>query len=170
MRYLFVDAETDGLYGRFLSVAALVCDEQGEELEQFSCRWDFTEADIESPWVRENVLPLLADEQILPTEEDMLEAFWRFYKKQGEVLCIGDVIYPVECRLFEKCVRLDQEARAFEGPYPLLDLSSMLYARGIDPLKDRLELAGTDGLARHNALDDVRMSHAIWKKYVCPGL
>ena len=35
MKKFYVDAETDGLYGRFLSVAALVTDGNGSELDRF---------------------------------------------------------------------------------------------------------------------------------------
>lgn len=164
MRYLFVDADTDGLYGRFLAVAALACDEQGGNVESFSCRWDYADADVESRWVRENVLSTLKNRRILPTEEDMLEEFWSFYRKQGKVLCVGDVTYPVECRLFEKCVRLNMSEREFEGPYPFLDLGSMLYACGMDPDSDRSALVG----AGADVLDDAHMSYEIWKKYIKP--
>jgi hypothetical protein len=36
MNYFFVDAETDGLYGSFLSVAVLITDNTGKELEHFT--------------------------------------------------------------------------------------------------------------------------------------
>lgn len=168
MKYLFVDAETDGLYGKFLTVAALVCDEQGRETAQFSCRWKFTENDIESDWVKENVLPYLSEETVVETEEDMLRAFWDFYRSQGEVRCIGDVVYPVESRLFERCVRMKLPEREFQGPFPLLDLGGMLYARGIDPLQERDSLIDADGRQRHRAMDDVRTAHAVWKEYILP--
>lgn len=57
--------------------------------------------------------------------------------------------------------------RRYRAPFPLLDLSSMLYAIGIDPDMDRLMLLDEkpEGI-RHNAMFDVDVSVLIWKKYL----
>lgn len=47
-----------------------------------------------------------------------------------------------------------------------MDLSSMLLAKGIDPLVDRVELSDENGKKMHNALTDVEISVEIWRK-VC---
>lgn len=165
-KHMFIDAETDGLYGPFLSIAAIVCDSFGEEESvYYACRRCSAE-DIKEEWVLENVFPYLNSDKVYDTEQDLLSSFWEFYMKHKECICIGDVIYPVECRLFESCVRVNLSERSYQGPYPLLDLSSMLYARGLDPLIERTSLVDGADYISHYALDDVRMSIAIWKQYI----
>ena len=53
----------------------------------------------------------------------------------------------------------------------MLDLASMLYALGINPLEAREKLVQPlDEGKQHNALYDARMAMAIWKKYILPNL
>ena len=166
-KYMFVDAETDGLYGRILSIAALVCDSKGNEIETFDHYCSVTEEDIEDPWVKEHVYPILKTGIEEKDEHSLLCSFWNFYKKQSDCAIIGDVTYPVECRVFEKCVRMDLPGRAFEGPFPLMDLSSMLYAKGYDPLTERYDLVADKIMFnQHSAIDDVRMAKEIWKNLI----
>ena len=58
MNRFFVDAETDGLYGGFLSIAVLVTDHYGEEADHFYAAVEAPQ--VRSAWVREHVLPRLA--------------------------------------------------------------------------------------------------------------
>lgn len=163
--YMFVDAETDGLYGKFLSIAAICCNESGEEQNQFYHRLDVTQEDVEDGWVKEQVLPILNHGVLHASEEQLLCAFWDFYESIMPDYVITDVMYPVEARLFERCVLFDEAQRKWKAPFPMLDLSNMLYVQGIDPLIDREKLVDCSDLQKHNALDDVRMSIRIWKKY-----
>ena len=165
-KYMFIDAETDGLYGPFLSIAAIVCDAEGEEESIFYACRSCTPEEITEEWVLENVYPYLKSDNLYEEEEGLLSSFWRFYMEHKDCICIGDVIYPVESRLFERCVRANLSERSFQGPYPLMDLSSMLYVRGMDPLTERSSLMNRSDYIPHYALDDVRMSIAIWKKYI----
>lgn len=165
MNHLFVDAETDGLYGPFLSVAALVTDGENRELCHFYGAVFPERAEIRSPWVREHVLPSLGQAELFFSgEADLTEAFWRFWLAHRETcLCIADVGVPVEARLFSLCVSRDPQTREFLGPYPLLDLSTLLLARGLDPLADRGRLSGL-ALTPHDPLHDVRMAAAVWHR------
>jgi hypothetical protein len=91
-------------------------------------------------------------------------------KYADDAYAVGDVIYPVEAGLFEKCVELDVEKNKFRGPFPLLDLSSLLYSKGIDPLTERESLLeqNPEG-TQHNALYDTETSVQIFKKYILGG-
>lgn len=166
MRYFFLDAETDGLYGAFLSVAALAADEAGNEIEHFYGAVRPEKAKIQSPWVLKHVAPQLQNADTLFDSEDaLLEAFWCFWMKYREgAACIADVCCPVEARLFSECVTRALPEREFLGPYPLFDLSTLLLARGIDPDASRRELAQTD-ISAHDAMNDVRMLSLLWRKY-----
>ncbi len=169
MGTMFVDAETDGLYGTFLSVAAIVVDENGNEEDLFYGTLKRPEDYITSEWVKENVLPFLntsvrSEQDLYNTESDLIEAFYSFYISHRDCDIIADVPYPVESRLFMKAVAQDLSEREFAAPYPLMDLSSMLYCKGYSPLVERRSLTDCSDLKLHNSLDDVRMSIRIWMK------
>ena len=163
MNRFFVDAETDGLYGGFLSIAVLVTDHYGEEADHFYAAVEAPQ--VRSAWVREHVLPRLAyAEEFVPNEQALLERFWHLWIQAREgAVRIADVAYPVEARLFAKCVEAELPQREFLGPFPIYDLATLLAARGIDFDTDRRRLSGLD-LRQHDAMDDVRMMAAIWNR------
>lgn len=164
---VFMDAETDGLYGSFISVGMVVLNRQNEEVERAYYGMDKAKLKVTDPWVQENVLPILGEYEPCNTEEELLEKTWAFWMKyQDDAYAVADVEYPVECRLFEACVKLDFEERRWKAPFPFLDLSSMLYAKGLDPLTEREKLLDGFGNGKqHNALYDATLSAEIWKKY-----
>lgn len=161
--YCFIDAETNGLYGAFLSVAALVTDHRGQTIAAYHKKAAFAE-DGCSDWVREHVLPQLR--QVPEAPGDLLEDFFSFYRTYGkEAMVIADTPFPVEARLFAELAR----RHGMEwGPYPLLDLASMLHARGLDPLQDRREMAASQ-LPQHNALNDCIYAKEIYFTHIRGG-
>lgn len=165
MNCFFVDAETDGLYGRFLSIAAMVTDAAGRELDRFYAAIPVAEQELQSPWVKEHVFPLLSKaDTIMESEDALLEAFWAFWMKHRETaVCIAYVPYPVESRLFLRCVMADAARREFLAPFPLYDLATLLTAKGLDPNGSLQALSGLD-LPSHDALSDVIMTAAVWFK------
>ncbi|HHV75851.1 MAG TPA: hypothetical protein GXX39_00555 [Syntrophothermus lipocalidus] len=171
MRYFFVDAETDGLYGAVIAVAAAVYAVSGEEwieVETFQGVVDLENYQVTDEWVRANVLPVISgDMPIYPSESELLEAFWSFWMKHREgCLCIADVAYPVETCLFKKCVSRNEPERRFQGPYPLLDLSTALYVKGLDPLIDRRALIADEAVMLHDPLHDARLAAKCWRLVV----
>lgn len=161
----FIDAEADGLYGTFLTVGIYVISENGKELERAYYGIKRDNMHVSEPWVRENVLPILGEYEECEDEEELLERVWYFWEKYCEnAYAVADVQYPVECRLFEKCVQKDLQNRMNKAPFPLLDVSSVLWANGVDPLKERKELLQDGHGALHNALDDAMMSAKIIRK------
>lgn len=163
----FIDAESDGLYGKFLSVAVIIVNNEMEEIERHYWGISKENLNIKSKWVQDNVLPIMGDYEKCRSETELLENvwhMWEIYKDNAYV--VADVIYPVETRLFEKCIQLSAKEREYQGPFPLIDLSSALLAKGIDPLKKRDELVERKGRTQHNALNDVEMSIEIWRRYI----
>ncbi len=166
-KFLFVDAETDGLYGTFLSIAVILTGYEGNEIERYYWGINPKTLQIQSEWVMQNVVPIMGDYEICRNEDELLEKFWNVWDKNREnTFAVADVCYPVESTLFQRCVLHDLEERQMKGPFPLLDLSSMLLAKGIDPLVDRLELSDENGKKMHNALTGVEIYVEIWRK-VC---
>lgn len=166
MNRFYVDAETDGLYGSFLSVAALVTDEDGNEMERFYMSVDADIKALSTPWLTTNILPHLSNAyERCDSEKALLDAFWEFWLKHREnAICIAYVQYPVEARLFSRCVEKDRNARAFLAPFPLYDLSTLLLARGYPFDADLPSLVNDEPLTEHDAMDDVLMMAKAWKK------
>ncbi len=166
---VFVDAECDGLYGPFLSVAMLAVDENGVEQERLYCGVsDRLLQEVKSEWVKEHVLPHMGDYIVCDSEQELLDHVWCFWVSYlPDCRACADVAYPVEQRLFARCVEEDREIRAQFAPFPLLDLSSMLYAKGIDPLKSRYELLGLpQSELQHNAMEDVEIAVQVWRTLI----
>ena len=152
MRFFSFDAETDGLYGEPFAVAAVVMDEEGRILDRFCEKCE--EPGVRDAWTRENCLPWLADIPKCESRAALRERFWQFYRKHREsCVIVADVPYPVEAGLLRSCVETDPGERRGEGPFPLIDVASVLFARGIDPLADRFEYSGWTG-KQHHPMDD----------------
>ncbi len=164
---IFIDAESDGLYGNFISVAMLVADSNGNELKHFyyGLKKELLKG-VKTQWVIDNVLPIMGDYEVCNSETEMFEKVWNVWLKYKDNSCmVADIAYPVETRLLRECVALSNDKDAFSAPFPLFDLSSMLYAKGIDPLISRYDFLGLKSNDKqHNALEDVRISLKVWKK------
>lgn len=163
MNYFFVDAESDGFYGKFISVAVLVTNESGEEIEHFYGVVPKTEDELTDGWTAFYVLPNLGEpEKTFGLDFELLEAFWEMWLKyRDDSVVVTDATYPVKARLFSECVRNNLSERAALAPAVILDLGTLLYSRGINADADRNELSKTD-LKQHNALNDVRITAKIW--------
>lgn len=163
-KLVFIDVESDGLYGSFLTVALIVTDSKGNEIERAYYGIKRENMHITEPWVEENVIPKLGVYEECETEDELLRKTWNLWQKYREVAyVVCDVGYPVEARLWEKCTRLDLEENTFKAPFPLVDISSMLLAKGIDPLIDRAKLLGINGDMTHNAMYDVETTVRLWQ-------
>ncbi len=167
--YVFLDAESDGLYGKFISAALVVVDSKGQEIERMYIGLsDDDLINLKDQWTKEHVIPVMGEYQPVENEQDLLNKVWNFWLRYHEkAYMIVDVCYPVEARLLQECVMRDVDNRAGVAPYPLLDLASILYTVGINPEVNREELLqGYDVGQQHNALYDVMISISIWKKYI----
>lgn len=161
----FIDAETDGLYGAFISVAIVVLDPECNEIERHYLGIKKEKLKVENDWVKKNVLPILGDYKECEDEDELLSCVWDIWNKYSDnSYAIADVAYPVEMRLFEKCIMKDPNNRAFKGPYPFIDLSSILMARNIDPMMERSKIVSLGDSRQHNAMDDVDISIKLWKE------
>lgn len=165
-KLVFVDVETDGLYGKFLTVAMVVTDWAGNELEQIYYGIRREKMHVTEPWVAENVIPKLGKYETVENEVELLQKAWRFWERYSEdAYAVCDVGYPVETRFFAACVMQDEKECAMRAPFPLIDLSSLVLAKGYDPLIKREELiVDCENEKVHNALYDVKVSILIWRK------
>ena len=81
-KIMVVDAETDGLYGDFVSIGAVVYDNQ-LVTTMFNGVW--MKETFSDSWADERVKPILLDAKDSLTtynnEEDLMDAFWDFYSQ-----------------------------------------------------------------------------------------
>ena len=156
--FMVFDVESIGLHGEGFAVAWVVVNRQGEQLEEgcLACDPDLcqgTEDDRE--WVKENIPPLPCSS---PTKFHLRNTFWHAWRNwaaRGAWLA-ADCAWPVEANFLSACVRLNPEERNWEGPYPLLDISGVLLAAGLDPLGSHGRQEGE--LPAHHPLMDARQS------------
>ena len=131
MKIFSFDAETNGLWGRAFSIAALVY-ENGVETARFIGRCPI-EGEINS-WVSENVLPKMEDILVShDSYDELLKAFADFYKSnKAEANIIVHMGVPVESKLFtdaHSCGYIGD----WDGPYPLIDVAGNLQQAGENP-------------------------------------
>ncbi|TWS95561.1 hypothetical protein [Streptococcus sp. sy018] len=166
MYRFIIDAETDGLYGQLLTLAVLISDTSGNVIEEFYAGLPHALDKVTNHWVKEHVLPYVNDYQAFDCKNDLLNAFWQLWLKyhNQETLCFVDVGIPVEASIWHQVIQLDVENRTFLAPFPIIDISSLLLAKGYNPLISRQELVPSFSGHLHNALDDVRLANAVLTK------
>lgn len=158
--YFVFDVESVGLHGEGFAVGFVVVDGYGSEIQHglIACPSDNAQGTKASrDWVTKNVPESDWHCRCLAPSE-VRGAFWREYqswKSRGAILA-ADCSWPVEARFLAQCVGDDFEAREWNGPYPLVDISSVLFAKGIDPL-GKFERKENE-LPEHNPLADARQS------------
>ena len=131
MKILSIDAESNGLYGQAFAIGAYVTNDGGE-IDRLVSRCPIRGKTNE--WVAENVLPNITDIDIdQPNYTALLENFYKFYSEhKNEADVIAHIPHPVETRLFRDMVKQDLDKRVFEGPFPLIDVGSIMKSKEID--------------------------------------
>lgn len=135
-RFLVLDVESVGLHGEGFAVGAVAYDTVTRETIPYglvSCPPDRAAgSDGGRLWVKDHChFKALVEEP-----RNVRNWFWSIWideKKKGSLL-VADVCWPVEANFLSACIR-DDPARQWDGPFPpLLDISSILLAAGMDPL------------------------------------
>lgn len=156
------DVESVGLHGMDFAVGFVVVNGYGIEIQHglMACEVNETfgtQASLE--WCSKNI-PNIPVTHSCP--KDMREAFWTqwiCWKERGALL-VADCAWPVEARFLIKCVDESPEAREWHGPYPLIDVGSVLLAKRKDPLQKFERYANE--LPEHNPLADAKQSARIF--------
>lgn len=156
--YLVFDVESVGLHGEGFAVGGGIYLENGAAQKEFrmSCPMESCHGtDGDRKWVAENVPVLEVTHRSAKALRDAFWAFWMEAKASGAIMA-AECAWPVEARFLEACVADDQEARNWDGPYPLHDIASMLLASGRDPMAkyDRTP----SEMPLHDPLADARQS------------
>lgn len=164
--FFFVfDVESIGLHGEGFAVGFVVIDAEGNQHDcaLYSCPPEAARGSAGGhAWVKENC-PALPITHRCPWQ--VRAAFWRNWldwrARAGsqKAYMVADCGWPVEARFLAACVEDDPMAREWEGPYPLHDLATLLLARNLDPLLNRVRKETE--LPEHHPLMDAKQSARI---------
>lgn len=158
-KLLSFDIETNGLHGEAFAIGALLMSADGTVTNEFLARCPI-KGQVDE-WVAAKVIPMLDDfPQTHPNAKAMRQAFWDWYKSvkdEADYVLINNG-YPVEYRFLIKCQEDDLEARYWDHPFPMLDLSSLLLQIGVKTSQDKkaftAELTEGKKSASHNPFWD----------------
>lgn len=165
--YLVFDVESLGLYGKGFAYGFVVVDKAGNRLEQgietYSSWIRRSAGDLlpHEAWALKNVVPVLPPDTCdsLQVVRDRFWQLWMRWKQQGAYL-VADCPFPVESNFLRDSVGDDLIVRQWDAPYPLLDVASVMYKAGMNPMTFyNLE---ADEMPKHNPLCDARQSARLF--------
>lgn len=151
------DVESIGLHGEGYAVGYVVF-QNGEEVEsdKFVCSKDCAAGwSADRNWVDKNIPDF---EENSPDTYTIQEKFWQKWmewKNKGAVLA-ADCQWPVESRFLCSCIDNLPADRSWDGPYPFIEISSILLAADFDPLGTFPRFKNE--LPAHDPLTDARQS------------
>lgn len=160
-----VDVESIGLHGEGFAVGYVVVDGLGIEMEAvtLACPPGAAKgADSDRAWVAHNV-PTLVVTHAAP--RDVRTAFWDRWLHWSALgaQMVADCAWPVEARFLAACVDDLGSSAAWQGPFPLLDVSTLAVTLGQDPRAAGRRLANE--LPLHDPLADARYCARLWREY-----
>jgi hypothetical protein len=160
------DAETNGLWGKAFSIAALVY-ENGIEIARFIGRCPI-EGETNG-WVAENVLPKMTDIAVTHgSYDEMVRAFAEFYlANKADATVIAHMGFIVEVKLLRDAHDLGFIGD-WDAPYPLIDIAGNLQQAGEDPtsVDDYVQKHGLkvrDFGTTHNPLYDSEVAAVVFQ-------
>ena len=167
MKLISFDVESNCLHGKAFAIGAVVTDDTGLVAE---CAIRCPIKGRVNTWVAEHVLPAIADMPVThPSYDDMLEEFYHFltHHKMGEdVKILTFIPWPVESNILSDMY--SRPGREYGGPFPLIDLATVLDTKVYNPISDEAYL-NTHGLsvpfegAWHNPLYDAYAAAVIYR-------
>lgn len=160
------DGETIGLYGEPFAISYVVCNLEGEELENgyISCPIENANGDSSNrEWVFEHVIPHIPGKTNYETPKELCEAFYRIWidikSKYKQVIAVADCGYPIEANIFFRAIKPFEKTRQFTGPYPLHEVGTALLIAGMNPVDyPRIE----NELPIHHPLKDARYAARLF--------
>lgn len=156
--YFFVfDVESVGLHGEAFAVGYTVVDREGKEEDAALLATPFQKCKgtlEDFGWIEKHCDNLPTNIRAADLRDNFWEAWIRW--KTFDAVMAADVNWPVESKFLSECVNADHGDRAWLGPYPLIDVASVLLAKGYDPTATYRRLERE--LPEHNPLADARQS------------
>ncbi|MEI6475893.1 MAG: hypothetical protein WCO75_10910, partial [Planctomycetota bacterium] len=132
MKVMMIDVESLGLHGDAFAVAWLVVEtDSGEELDAGFYAVDPTVCageDGNRKWCNDNIPKMVPTHRTRAAMRDAFWPIWLKWQQEGAVLA-ADVPWPVEARFLADCID-DDNRRCWQGPYPILDVTSVKVGAG----------------------------------------
>lgn len=167
--WFIIDVESIGLHGEAFAVAWQVFAHDAHPFQHRNGAWaacnpNWCSGKISDfQWVTDNVPDLSGSDAGSPRGvRDRFWSEWEAVKREFPgIVMAAECAWPVEARFLNKCVEDDPQNRNWEGPYPLHDISSIMLAAGMDPMRtyarahEESEIYGP-----HHPLGDVK--HSAW--------
>lgn len=163
MKSFFVfDVESVGMHGEGFAVGG------GVYLENGAAQWEFSEScpiesvlgkELDRQWAIKNIPATLVITKHSP--EGVRSMFWKWWlkaKSEGALMAT-DCGFPVEARFLRDCIYDNYTDRKDDAPYPLIEISSVLFCAGMDPIGtyDR----EPSEMPKHDPTADARQSARI---------
>lgn len=178
-----VDVESVGLHGEGFAAGWAIYNtaapERGVSLHCISAPMPVCKDKETATWLAEHLpldrygrivaLPHLHSYQQVKHPQEVRQFFWSAWlaiRHEGagrtdiDARMLSDCGWPVEANFLSACVSDAPAGRSWQGPYPLLDLGSIIVAKGGDPLE---VFARTDSeLPEHHPTADALQSLRIY--------
>ena len=164
MYYFSFDVESVGLFGPPFAVGWVVVDELNAEYEAGLLVLPMPQVDqVAEDWLRKNVLPHLPQPHFnngyLEDFPVLARRFWQAWtdakRTYPGITMVTDCPFPVEANFLMKIAR-ELELPMEASPYPVLDVASILFGRGFDPVGFYGRLSNE--LPAHHPVNDARQS------------
>lgn len=165
---MFLDAETDGLFGQPISIGVISVNADGTQDKFYSWIENYKS---ETEWVQENVVPHLRVEGFESSKDldELLQKFVKFYNEHKYCTTVWHMGHIVEAYLFRLCVQKGLLG-IFDTPYTPIEMSTMLVDRGfqpdsVDAIVKKFGLTvgeGNTNLQTHNALYDTYVEQSVF--------
>jgi hypothetical protein len=158
-KYFVFDVESVGLHGEGFAVGIVVVNDEHRLMDEHLLACPMRTAKRisheDAEWCLENI-PEMPQTHECPWQ--IRNEFLRIWKKwkPGGAIMVADCNWPVEARFLNQCIDDNPTHRANLGPYPFVDLGSILLAKGLDPTAEFAR--EPNELPKHNPLYDARQS------------
>jgi hypothetical protein len=163
--FFIFDVESIGIHGESFAVAGGVYVD-GREERSFFFSMDpdrLLGEETDRIWIKSNV-PYVKPNCSL--QFSMLNDFYfeldTCRSMYPDLVVCAECVWPVEANFLSKVIAVNPVVRKWDGPYPLIDITSIMYAAGLDPM-ETWEREPAE-LPAHNPLCDVRLSARILKE------
>jgi hypothetical protein len=158
-KVITLDVESVGLHGEGFSVGWSIRNEQGQETDSGYLGCPIVTAkgeDSDREWVTENICPHLPEPNCVNPYE-VRSRFWeQWINWRTHAVLYAECGWPVEANFLSACVQDNWQGRCWTGPYPLMEIATVLEIAGLNPLGKypRLE----NELPVHHPTCDARQS------------
>lgn len=162
---MFFDVESVGLHGEGFAVGWVVVDVSGQVLEaqRWACAPESAAGEAsDRAWIAAHVPPLAATHDSPHALRAAFWSAWRDWRARGAWL-VADCPWPVESGFLSACVNDLGPTAHGAGPYPLLDVMTLVAASGLDAQTAQARLSDAE-LPAHDPLADAFHSMRRWQR------